>query len=100
MGILIELADQDYQYCLDYASGKTNTMALSNISRIIKATADGTRYENRLKADMVAILENLKKEMNPIKECEQQIYGKEHWNFVGKCQDVIQDKINKLEGES
>ena len=57
-------------------------------------------YENRLKADLVAILEDLKKEMNPIKECEQQIYGKEHWNFVGKCQDVIQDKINELEGES
>ena len=51
------------------------------------------------KADMAAMLEDLKKEMNPIKECEQQIYGKEHWNFVGKCQDVIQDKINEFEGE-
>lgn len=51
-----------------------------------------------IKADMVGMLEDLKKEMNPIKECEQQIYGKEHWNFVGKCQDVIQDKINELEG--
>lgn len=53
-------------------------------------------YENRLKADMIAILEDLKKEMNPIKECEYQIYGKEHWNFVGKCQNVIQQKINAL----
>lgn len=53
-------------------------------------------YENRLKADMIAILEDLKKEMNPIKECEYQIYGKEHWNFVGKCQDVICSKITKL----
>jgi hypothetical protein len=55
-------------------------------------------YETRLKADMVDMLEDLKKEMNPIKECEYQIYGKEHWNFVGKCQDVIQQKINKLKG--
>ena len=56
-------------------------------------------YEARLKADLVAMLEELKKEMNPIKECEYQIYGKEHWNFVGKCQDAIQDKINKLKEE-
>lgn len=48
------------------------------------------------KSDMVAMLEDLKKEMNPIKECEYQIYGKEHWNFVGKCQDVVQQKINAL----
>lgn len=57
-------------------------------------------YETRLKADMVAMLEDLKKEMNPIKECEHQIYGKEEWNFVGKCQDVIQQKINALKGET
>ena len=56
-------------------------------------------YETRLKADMVAILEELKKEMNFIKECEYQIYGKEHWNFVGKCQDVVQQKINALKGD-
>lgn len=48
------------------------------------------------KDDMVDMLEDLKKEMNPIKECEYQIYGKEHWNFVGKCQDVIQQKIDAL----
>lgn len=42
MRILIELADQDYKYCLDYASGKTNTIALNNIKRIIKAIANGT----------------------------------------------------------
>ena len=53
-------------------------------------------YENRLKADMVAMLEDIKKEMNPIKECEYQIYGKENWRFAGKCQDVIQQKINLL----
>ncbi len=52
------------------------------------------------KANMIAMLEDLKKEMNPIKECEYQIYGKEEWNFVGKCQDVVQQKIDKLrEGE-
>ena len=53
-------------------------------------------YEARLKDDKMAILEEFKSEMNPIKECEQQIYGKEEWNFVGKCQDVIQQKMDKL----
>lgn len=51
------------------------------------------------KADMVDILEDLKKEMNLIKEAEYQIYGKEHWNFVEKCQEVIQQKIDDLKGE-
>lgn len=54
-------------------------------------------YENCLKADMVAMLTELKSKMNSIKECEHQIYGKEEWNFVGKCQDVVQQKINTLE---
>jgi len=53
----------------------------------------------QLKADMVAILDELKKGMDSIKECEYQIYGKEHWNFVGKCQDIIQQKINTLKKE-
>ena len=57
------------------------------------------QYVARLKADLVAMLEDLKKEMNPIKDCEYQIYGKEKWNFVGKCQDVIQQKINALRGD-
>ena len=56
-------------------------------------------YEARLKVEKIAMLEDLKKEMNPIKECEQQIYGKECWNFVRKCQYVIQQKINALKGE-
>ena len=55
-----------------------------------------TNYENCLKAEKIAILEDLKKEINPIKKCEYQIYGKEHWGFVGKCQDVIQQKIDSL----
>ena len=42
-------------------------------------------YEARLRVNMMTMLEDLKKEMNPIKKCEQQIYGKEEWNFVGKC---------------
>jgi len=52
--------------------------------------------KDQYKADLLKELEELKKEMNSIKECEYQIYGKEHWNFVGKCQDVIQRKINSL----
>jgi len=54
------------------------------------------QYEARLKVDMINMLTELVKEINPIKECEQQIYGKDSWNFVGKCQDTIQQKINKL----
>lgn len=53
-------------------------------------------YDENLKVDMIAMFEELKKEMNPIKECEYQIYGKEHWGFVGKCQDIIQQKIKSL----
>lgn len=48
------------------------------------------------KADIAAMLEDLSKEINSIKECEYQIYGREHWNFVGKCQDIIQQKIDAL----
>ena len=99
MGILIELADQDYQYCLDYASGNTNTMALSNISRIIKATADGTRYENRLKADMVDMLEELKKEIIELPFPQREpdyMYGYSYCQLNNL--DVIQDKINELKG--
>ena len=57
---------------------------------------DGVMHKVFTKDDMVAMLEDLKKKMNLIKEAEYQIYGKEHWNFVGKCQDVIQEKINSL----
>lgn len=56
------------------------------------------QYEAKLKDDKVAMLTELVKEINPIKECEQQIYGKEGWNFVGKCQDIVQQKINALRG--
>ena len=71
---------------------------LDNVSPVETIPKD--QYEARLKADMVAMPEELKKEINPIKECEYQIYGKEHWNFVGKCQDAVQQKINALKAES
>ncbi len=86
MEMTIELADQDYQYCLDYASGKTNTLALNNVNRIIKAVANGTR-ENRLKADMVVMLENLDLQID-----ESAAYNLE----VAKVQRLIRDKINVL----
>ncbi len=86
MEMTIELADQDYQYCLDYASGKTNTLALNNVNRIIKAVANGTR-ENRLKADMVVMLENLDLQID-----ESAAYNREY----AKIQRLIRDRINKL----
>lgn len=66
MGRLIELSDQDYQYCLDYANGKTNILALNNTSRVIKAVANGMPYENQLKADMVAMLTEIQLEIEEL----------------------------------
>lgn len=73
-----------------------------NLYRLSISNGNEFLSKDRLytKVDMVAMLEELNKEMNSIKECEHQIYGKEHWNFVGKCQDVIQQKINELKGEN
>ena len=97
---MIKLVDQDYQYCLDYTNGKTNIMALNNINRIIKAVADGTPYEIRLRTDMIAILEELKKEIKelpfPQKEPEyMQGYSYCQMNILDY---IIQDKIDKLKG--
>lgn len=52
MGILIELEEQDYKYCQDYANGKTNIFALNNTNRVIKAVANGTRYEKKKRDKM------------------------------------------------
>ena len=96
MGMTIELVDQDYQYCLDYASGKTNIMALTNASRIIKAVADGTRYEDRLKADMVLMLEELKEQL---REMHEDFFETEHFDEaygVSNSMDIIQQKIDAL----
>ena len=70
-----------------------------DVKKFMDEIVDIERANVYSKDEVVAMLEDLKKKMNPIKECEYQIYGKEHWNFVGKCQDVIQDKINELKGE-
>ena len=86
---------EDSLHCLEHHKGDEVECVIcaSTVEAIPKA-----EYEAKLKADMVDMLEEIKKEMNPIKEAEYQIYGKEHWNFVGKCQDVCQQKINKLKG--
>ncbi len=44
-----------------------------------------------------SVLENIKAEMKQIQEAENQIYGSDTWNFVGKCLDII-DKY-KAESE-
>lgn len=71
------------------------------IQQKINELKDDTDKSTKLytEDEVIYMLEDLKKEMNPIKECEYQIYGKEHWNFVGKCQDVVQQKINTLKAE-
>ena len=86
MGILIELSDQDYKYCLDYANGKINVFALNNTSRVIKAVANGIPCEIQLKADKVAILEDLKADIKVLP-----IY-----NDPIDIADLIQEKINSL----
>lgn len=106
MGRLIDTSDLNNQIMLQKDLFGCLAVIISNVFEdIIRDTPTAKAipkadYENRLKADMVDMLEDLKKEMNPIKECEYQIYGKEHWDFVGKCQDVIQQKINELKTES
>lgn len=52
MEITIELREKDYQYCLDYASDKSNTMALNNIIGIIKAIADGTVLPDKVPSQL------------------------------------------------
>ena len=41
-------------------------------------------------------IEDIKAEIKAIQVAEIQIYGKESWNFTGKCLDVIDEKIYKL----
>lgn len=101
MELRIELVDKDYQYCLDYVSGKTNMMALNNTNRIIKAVTDGTRYENRLTADMVGMLKELKSEFEQYEpkwaENEDQVIASNRtWEDFD---DIIQQKIDALKGE-
>ncbi len=98
MGILIELEEQDYKYCLAYANGKTNILALNNTSRVIKAVANGTQYENRLKADMVAMLTELKTEINemPINTDNSEPFRLGQASAYDKCENLIQQKINEL----
>ena len=52
-------------------------------------------YENRLKADMVAMLTELKIEIEKMKM--QSLTEKEIWNnAIGVCSGLIQQKIDKL----
>lgn len=104
MGILIELADQDYQYCLDYANGKTNIFALSNTSRVIKAVANGMPYENQLKADMVAMLTEIQLEIEELDSRAGYDGGgmptfSTDYIRKKKVYELIQQKINALKEE-
>ena len=74
-----------------------NTDPADNLMNAVHIVNSMPYVEAYSKEEVIAMLVELVKEINPIKECEQQIYGKEEWNFVGKCQDVIQQKIDKIE---
>ena len=51
-------------------------------------------YENRLKADMVAMLTDLQLEIEELDPS-----GDEWSDSLDACSDIIQQKINELEGE-
>ena len=70
-----------------------------DVKKFMDEIVDIDRVNVYTKDDMVSVLTELKSEMNSIKECEQQIYGKEEWNFIGKCQDIIQQKIDALKAD-
>jgi hypothetical protein len=56
-------------------------------------------YENRLKADMVAMLEELKEQL---REMHEDFFETEHFDEaygVSDSMDVIQEKINELKGD-
>lgn len=40
-----------------------------------------------------SVIEDIKAEIETLREGEQQIYGKESWNFVGKCLEIIDKHI-------
>ena len=46
-----------------------------------------------------SIIEDIKKDIETLREGEQQIYGKESWNFVGKCLEIIDKHISGKENE-
>jgi hypothetical protein len=57
-------------------------------------------YENRLKADMVAMLEELKEQL---REMHEDFFETEHFDEaygVSDSMDVIQEKINELKGDN
>lgn len=105
MGIIVEEMGRYDPYTDKFINNSTTDRIEvgtdGNLYKISVSNDNGFLSKDKLytKADIVAMLEDLKKEMNPIKECEYQIYGKEHWNFVGKCQEVIQQKIDALKTE-
>ena len=65
--------------------------ALNCINRYQMMQAD---YENRLKADMVAMLTDLQLEIEELDPS-----GDEWSDSLDACSDIIQQKINELEGE-
>ncbi len=63
----------------------------------IKGSIPKDQYENRLKADMVAILEELQLE---IEEVKTQSGFDEAWDgAVKQCSEIIKQKINLLKGD-
>ena len=43
------------------------------------------------------VIEDIKAEIKTIQQAEIQIYGKENWDFSGKCLDVIDKHISRKE---
>lgn len=41
----------------------------------------------------MSVINDIKAEIETLREGEQQIYGKESWNFVDKCLEIIDKHI-------
>ena len=97
MGLSIKKA---IETLLDAASfGAADTakwVAIDTMRKYQQLQAD---YETRLKADMVAMLEELKEQL---RELHEDFFETEHFDEaygVSDSMDVIQEKINALRGE-
>ena len=96
---------EDKNVVLTEEEALANTIAINTMRKYQQFQAD---YENRLKADMVAMLTEIQLEIEEVRlERPLMSRGHECYGFEDKtpteirqeCSDVIQQKINALKGD-
>ncbi len=100
--IILDVSDETLDYFKRFKL--TNIGDNKNIDAITEAIKNSTDYENRLKAEKVAMLTEIQLEVEEMSELVTEIHGEE-WNEINviHSQDVlslIQQKINELKAES